>query len=330
MFQRMTLIFLGMGLFSSLSIATDTSNTRQESLSSDYSISFPSINLKISGPTLDCPVLRKLPAICPGGTILLDPGHDDQLDSKRNSTKNFNEGRSNMAVSLLLRDLISRCGGLAKENIRLVRWPGENFYGEYENPESYSIPIHQPGARLDGILSRVQEMNTSSAESRPVLNISLHANSSGDPAIRPDRVEVYFPFGSSKDWERDSGLLKDAMVSETLVAYRGNSPAEEKRIRENVRRKSFARPMDFAVLTELTGPNSIMKLVVEMFYMDSSQKHYLDKESNLSLPETVKLVVERTDSSGKSNVIESYPITRLQRSSAYGLYRGLSEIFPCQ
>ena len=330
MYQKMKFIILAMGFFSSLSMATDTSNSKQETLYSAYPISFPSMNLQITGPVMDCPVLRKLPAICPGGTILLDPGHDDQLDSKRNSTKNFNEGRSNMAVSLLLRDLISRCGGLAKENIRLVRWPGENFYGEYENPESYSIPIHQPGARLDGILSRVQEMNTSSAESRPVLNISLHANSSGDPAIRPDRVEVYFPFGSSKDWERDSGLLKDAMVSETLVAYRGNSPAEEKRIRENVRRKSFARPMDFAVLTELTGPNSVMKLVVEMFYMDSSQKRYLDKESNLALPETVKLVVERTDSSGKSNVIESYPITRLQRFSAYGLYRGLSEIFPCQ
>ena len=330
MFQRMKFIFLVLSLSSSLSMATDIGNSKQETLSSDYSIPFSSMTLKISGPTLDCPVLKKLPAICPGGTILLDPGHDDQLDSKRNSTKNFNEGRANMAVSLLLRDLISRCGGVATENIRLVRWPGENFYGEYENPESYSIPIHQPSARLDGILSRVQEMNALSAESRPILNISLHANSSGDPAIKPDRVEVYFPVGSSKDWERASGLLKDAIVAETLVAYRGNSPAEEKRIRENVRKKSFARPMDFAVLTELTGPSSIMKLVVEMFYMDSSQKRYLEKESNLTLPETVKLVVERTDSSGKSNVIESYPITRLQRFSAYGLYRGLSEIFPCQ
>lgn len=236
-----------------------------------------------------------------------------------------------MAVAMVVRDLAVRCGRVPEKKISLIRWPGEEFYNSFEFPGSATVAVHQPYARLDGISSRLRELENLSIKGlNPILNLSLHSNSSGTPKVRPDRVEVFYPLNAGEDLVANANRLKDALVRTTTGEYRGPSPARAKQIQNDVRRKSFARAGDYGVLTTMAGPESVMKLLLEMFYMDSSQGQYLDFESNLNLPTTKRLKVEVTDTSGNLLKVETYPLSRLQLSSARGIYEALTEIFACQ
>lgn len=298
-------------------------------ISDSYVIKFPEVSLNVQGPGIPCPSVKS--GLCPNGIITLDPGHDDQSDSKRTKLRYFNEGRSNMAVAMLVRDLAVRCGKVSKERIRLIRWPGEEFYNSFEFPGSATVAVHQPYARLDGISSRLGELASLSRNGlNPILNLSLHANSSGTPKVRPDRVEVFYPLTAGDDLVAHANRFKDAIVRTTTGEYRAPTPVRAKQIQNDVRRKSFARAGDYAVLTGMAGPESVMKLLLEMFYMDSSQGAYLDFESNLNLPTTKRLKVEITDTNENLIKVETYSLSRLQLSSARGIYQALTEVFACQ
>jgi N-acetylmuramoyl-L-alanine amidase len=321
-------VFFGIGTYEGAALASPSVD--KKFVNSNYTVAFRKTNLRITGVSPSCPVFLESRGVCPRGAVILDPGHDDDPDSKRNSaTRNFSEGRSNMTVALLLRDLLLRCGRIPPESVQMIRWPGEKLYREYENPEEAVIPIHQPKARLDGIESRVRELvELAKSDTNPVITLSLHANTGGKAASRTDRVEVYIPERSSSDWNQKAKVLSDAVVSETLTSYHAKRQNDEDRVRLEIQNKSFVRESDFAVLRSELGGSGLLKVLVELFFIDGSQAATLDRESDLSKSVTARLTIERLDASGKKSAI--YPVTRLQQSAALGLYRGLSEIYPCE
>jgi N-acetylmuramoyl-L-alanine amidase len=302
----------------------------QPDVQSTYNIKLASGSLRISGPRIVCPIPSATKVSCLNGAILIDPGHDDEEDSKRNKSKFFSEGRSNMAVALILRDLLVRCGGLSEEQVHLIRWPGEEVYGKFSSLTNQQN-IHQPNTRLDGIASRVEAIREHQQNlTSPHIALSLHSNSSGNPNIKPDRVEVYFPEYSTENWKAKSAILLKAIVKETLPAYQASSQLKLTKIRSDVSKKSFTRPMDYAVLTDKSGPEELSKLVIEMFYMDSSQLTYLDGESNLDFPLNQRLTTKWVSSSGRMDFLETYALTKLQKASAIGIYNGLQEMQSCE
>lgn len=314
-----------------LSLLFFAPSARSQDMANSYQIRFQEYNALITGPRVRCPTTTKISPLCLNGSIILDPGHDDQSDSKRNPGKNFNEGRSNMLVSLIVRDLLVRCSGLNERQVKLIRWPGEEFYNEYENPRNAEVSVHQPGARLDGLQSRVEELaNQANSGLTPAITLSLHSNSSGSPSVKPDRVEIFYPENSSQAVIEKASTLKEALVRRTLGAYQAVDSASLKKIQQAVLKKSFFRSSDFAVLTKLSAPESMVRIVAEMFYMDSSQKKYLDEQSDLKSPSTQRISFLLIDSNGKNLKSENYPLTQLQSASALGVYEGLAEIYSCK
>jgi hypothetical protein len=300
--------------------------------------------------------------------IVFDPGHDDTEASQRSDAKirggngkyvfqwpDVHEGKLNMIASYLAYEylvghpkLTTQQRAELKTMIRLSRYPGEKYFGQYESETGYGpkggiitdevdnrksrintmMSNHRPYDSATGLASKTKKVNVN----RKTLMISVHANST-DYFDEGDLTWIIPPKSPELPSVMNSLLLsfRDAFASKMgdYVELQDNDSDLIKKLKSGAQNsvktnnvRTNAHSLNLAMLSStISTPH---KILIEGFVMNGKMGHlaYADIKNN---PNKKRLEFRKG-----SNLVASYDVADLYMAYARSIAQGIQEKYDCK